>query len=88
MRVRSNRFRDQKEKPLDRAVWWVEWVLRHPSPDHIISPVVKLGFIAGNCLDIYLFFIAVLLIIIYITMKLLSKITSSSKAKKSTTKLD
>lgn len=48
----SARFRDQKEKPLDRAIWWIEWLLRNPNCEYLKSPVHQLGFIAGNAYDI------------------------------------
>lgn len=48
----SARFRDQKEKPLDRAVWWIEWIIRNPHCDYLRSPVNELGFIVGNAHDI------------------------------------
>lgn len=48
----SQLFRDQKEKPLDRAIWWIEWALRNPNCDHLTSPVHRLGFIVANAYDI------------------------------------
>lgn len=51
----SARYRDQKEKPLDRAIWWIEWLIRNPNCDHLKSPVHRLGFIAGNAYDIIVF---------------------------------
>lgn len=54
MKVRSQRFRDQPEKPIERAVWWTEYILRHPNPVHLQSPVRKLGFLRSNLFDIVL----------------------------------
>lgn len=48
----SAQFRDQKEKPLDRAIWWTEWVLRNPNVEFLKSPVLRLGFIKGNSYDV------------------------------------
>lgn len=64
VRELSARFRDQKEKPLDRAVWWIEWVLRHPKAEEFLkSPVLRLGFIVGNSYDIIAVISVILLLI-------------------------
>lgn len=70
MSVRSKRFRDQPEKPIERAVWWIEYILRHPDPVHLKSPVPKLGFLRSNLFDIVLAvgFIACLMIMIIARM--------------------
>lgn len=52
MKIRSQRFRDQPEKPIERAVWWTEYVLRNPNPVHLQSPVPNLGFLRSNLFDI------------------------------------
>lgn len=66
----SARFRDQKKKPLDRAVWWIEWLLRNPNSDFLKSPVLRLGFIIGNSYDI----IAIITIFITILLAILIKL--------------
>lgn len=71
MKIRSHRFRDQPEKPLERAVWWIEWVLRNPDPDHIQSPVLKLGFFRANLFDIYLYVLSLFLLFLYCVKNLL-----------------
>lgn len=48
----SIRLQDQKEKPLDRAVWWAEWLIRNPNCEYLKSPILRLGYIAGNSYDV------------------------------------
>lgn len=48
---RSARFRDQPEHPLQRAVWWVEYILRDPQAQHLQSPVRQLGPVVANMYD-------------------------------------
>lgn len=60
----SKRFKDQKEKPLDRAVWWIEWALRNPDGDFMKSPVLNLGLIAGNAFDV----IACLVLLLFLIL--------------------
>lgn len=50
---RSARFRDQPEHPLERAVWWVEYVMRDPSAQHLRSPVRQLGPFVANLYDMH-----------------------------------
>lgn len=64
----SARFQDQKEKPLDRAIWWIEWLLRNPNCDYLKSPILQLGVFAGNTYDVIAF---IILIIIFSTIILL-----------------
>lgn len=66
----SARFRDQKEKPLDRAIWWIEWLIRNPNADFIKSPVLPLGFIVGNSYDIIAIVSIVLILILFLVVRL------------------
>lgn len=66
----SKRFRDQKEKPIDRAVWWIEWLLRNPDSDYLKSPVMRIGYIVGNSHDLIAFITLVVIVISFVTIKL------------------
>lgn len=72
MKLRSARFQDQPEKPLERAVWWINWVLRNPNPDHLTSPTLKLGFIKSNIYDILGAALLLVFVVIYVFYKLVS----------------
>lgn len=65
MDKRSRRFRDQPEHPLQRSVWWVEYVLRHPDAEHLQSPAKSIGAFAANLWDMYL---VVLLVAVLMTV--------------------
>lgn len=81
----SQKYRDQKEKPLDRAVWWIEWVLRNPDAENLRSPVLRLGYAVGNSFDILAFiFCSVLfsfVVILIMSVYLMNKIWTVIKSK-------
>lgn len=63
----SKQFRDQKEKPLERAIWWIEWVMRNPDSEFLKSPVLRLGYFVGQSFDVVAFVILLLILIIIIS---------------------
>lgn len=70
MKLRSQRLRDQPEKPIDRAVWWVEYLLRNPDASFLRVPTTELGFFRANSLDLYgivfLILLALFIVVIYL----------------------
>uniref|UniRef100_A0A1B0CI66 Putative udp-glucoronosyl and udp-glucosyl transferase n=1 Tax=Lutzomyia longipalpis TaxID=7200 RepID=A0A1B0CI66_LUTLO len=73
-KARSSAVRDQKESPLERAVWWTEYVLRHPNMTHMRSDSVDRGFIQRHSWDIVVFIYTILLILLYVIYKTAFKI--------------
>lgn len=72
----SARFKDQKEKPIDRAVWWIEWLLRNPNANAFLkSPVLRLGIFTGNSFDLIVFITLIILAILLVLIKLLFSYT-------------
>jgi hypothetical protein len=66
-------LRDQKETPLERAVYWTEYVLRHKGATHLQSPAKNMGIIQYYLLDVA-FIIFCSTFLIWYLMKLALKI--------------
>jgi hypothetical protein len=62
----SNIFRDQPDKPLDRAVYWTEYVMRHKGAVHMRSAARELNFFQYHSLDVIGSYLAILFGILYI----------------------
>lgn len=72
MEIVSARFKDQKENPLDRAIFWIEWLLRNPNAvEFLQSPVLRLGYIVGNFYDVVFIISIILLLLLYSIAKIL-----------------
>lgn len=83
----SKIFQDIPEKPLDKAVWWIEYVIRNPNAPQFSPTSLKIGYIAANSYDVFLTFIVVILVFIFLVFKgysfLKANLTKSSKKVKS-----
>ncbi|OCU00121.1 hypothetical protein XELAEV_18005906mg [Xenopus laevis] len=62
---------DQPVKPLDRAVFWIEYVIRHKGAKHLRPASHELTWYQYHCLDVIGFFLVCLLGSFYITIKFL-----------------
>ena len=54
---------DEITKPLDRAIWWLEYAMRHPGMNHMRSPVHDLHWTQYFLLDVIGFFVVILAIV-------------------------
>lgn len=70
MREASAIFHDQPIPPLERAVWWVEWILRHPNATHLQSSGHTFSFIQLHSIDVLFTIFAVLLLVLVILTKI------------------
>lgn len=65
--IMSKHFHDQPETPLQRALYWIEYVLRHDGAVHLKSPAVNMSYFQILLLDIIIPTILIVSISIYIT---------------------
>ncbi|XP_074525790.1 UDP-glucuronosyltransferase 2A2-like isoform X2 [Halichoeres trimaculatus] len=86
MKTMSNLQRDQPMKPLDRAMFWIEFVMRHKGAPHLRTESYKLSFIQYHSIDVMAFLTAVIVLVLFVfilTLKFLwRRVFSRSKAKK------
>ncbi|XP_017083904.2 uncharacterized protein LOC108116482 [Drosophila eugracilis] len=90
VKIISNQFRDQKETPLERAVYWVEHVTRQKGAKYLRSACQDLTVIEYHNLDVLAAFFTALglvFIFVFLTIRfLVSKVKGSSLKSKSSKK--
>lgn len=64
IRIYSDAFRDQKETPLERAIWWIEWTMRHPVKNIFQSDGNSLHFFENESMDVIGFLTIVVALLI------------------------
>ncbi|XP_067377062.1 UDP-glucuronosyltransferase 2B31-like [Channa argus] len=86
MKTLSNLHRDQPMKPLDRAMFWIEFVMRNKGAPHLRTESYKMSTIQYHSIDVMAFLLAVisLILIVFISaVKFLwQKVFFKSKVKK------
>ena len=59
-------FRDQPLTPVERAVWWTEYTVRHAGAPHLQSPAAEISWIEYLMLDVFLCFYLILFAVYYV----------------------
>ncbi|XP_043095429.1 UDP-glucuronosyltransferase 2C1-like [Puntigrus tetrazona] len=60
---------DRPVKPLDEAVFWIEFVMRHKGAKHLRVEAHNLTWYQYHCLDVFAFLITVLTVVLYVFFK-------------------
>ncbi|XP_055376130.1 UDP-glucosyltransferase 2-like [Condylostylus longicornis] len=81
IKKQSEIFKDRPMKPLDTAIWWIEYVLRHPNPTHLKVPTLELGYFIANSYDFISIVLLIVIFILYVTIKII-KCICRGKARK------
>lgn len=66
----SRLSRDQPMKPLDQAVFWIEYVIRHKGAPHLQTQSTKMSWLVYNCIDVIAALLAAVLLITFICISL------------------
>lgn len=86
MKMLSDLHRDQPMKPLDRAMFWIEFVMRHKGAKHLITESYKMSNIQYFSIDVMAVLLAVILLVFTVfisAVKILGRcVFSRSKVKK------
>jgi len=85
MKVLSNLHRDQPMKPLDRAMFWIEFVMRNKGAAHLRTESYKMSTIQYYSIDVVAFLLAAVLLVFTIfvsAVKILCRRVFRSKVKK------
>lgn len=59
----SKRLKDQPQQPMEKAIYWIEYVLRNDGAHYMQSSAQYLNFIEYYNLDIYLLFAMIIFIV-------------------------
>lgn len=70
MREVSTIMRDQTEHPLDRAIYWIEYVIRHRGAPHLRTASRKLSLYQRCLVDVMVFVFIVCLLFTWATISL------------------
>lgn len=62
----SRLHRDQPMKPLDRALFWIEFVMRHKGAAHLRTESYKLPWYSHHSVDVILFLVTIALLVLFI----------------------
>ncbi|XP_059193055.1 UDP-glucuronosyltransferase 2B31-like [Centropristis striata] len=86
MKALSDLHRDQPTKPLDRAMFWIEFVMRHKGAAHLKTESYKMSKIQYHSIDVLVFLLAVILLMFTVFISavkfLWRRVFSRSKVKK------
>lgn len=86
MKTLSNLQRDQPMKPLDRAMFWIEFVMRHKGAKHLRTDSYKMSRIQYHSIDVVTFLLAVVLLVLFVFITMIKflwrRVFGRGKAKK------
>lgn len=65
-----DRFKDRPQPPIETAIYWIEYVIRHKGANFLKTAAVDMSFYQYYLLDVFAFLLIVFGSIIYIIFKI------------------
>ncbi|XP_072889326.1 UDP-glucuronosyltransferase 2C1-like isoform X3 [Hemitrygon akajei] len=81
MKKLSALHRDQPESPMERAVFWIEYVARHKGAGHLRSESYRLPWYAYYCVDVMVLLLSMLLMVTVLVVVALKKLCHIARRK-------
>ena len=67
----SRRFKDRPIEPVETAMWWTEYVLRHGDTSHLRPKSIYQSWYTTRLLDVYGFILGLVLVAVFSLYKIL-----------------
>lgn len=65
-RLRSRNFQDQKEKPIERALWWIDFIARSPDVSFLRNQKLeRMNYFTKHSIDVIVFLTILFLLILF-----------------------
>lgn len=82
-KLASSAFQDQKETPLERALWWIDWVMRNPNSTHFKNLHQNMNFLQLESVDVIIFLVMAAFSAVFVIIWFLKSILSMFGSRKS-----
>ncbi|XP_055912486.1 UDP-glucosyltransferase 2-like [Eupeodes corollae] len=79
MQKLQKKFQDRQNKPLDTALWWIEYFLRNPNAEHLTPSSRDISYFAANSFDIFIIFLIICIVFSIVFVKIIRIFLKCSK---------
>uniref|UniRef100_A0A7G3B596 Putative udp-glucoronosyl and udp-glucosyl transferase n=1 Tax=Lutzomyia longipalpis TaxID=7200 RepID=A0A7G3B596_LUTLO len=89
-KTRSRLFKDQPQPPLERTLWWIDFILRNPDVEFLRSKSRFLDIFTLHSVDVIAFYVVSILLVVLVLLKIFClicrafKFSPKSESKKKT----
>lgn len=79
----SRNFRDQPERPIERALWWIDYVIRNPDVEFMQNKKMRgMSYVAKHSIDVIAFLTVVVLVVLCLIVKVAVWVVRKSRGGK------